>query len=466
MANLWSGRFSKSMSELVEAFNASIGFDIRLYEYDIKGSIAHATMLQEQGLLTENECKEIIKGLSGIAEDIRNDKLAFSIADEDIHMAVEGELIRRIGDPGRKLHTARSRNDQTVTDTKLFILDSMRDIFEKLYRMEEVLLDKAEEYKEALMPGFTHLQHAQPVTIGFHLMAYFQMFRRDMERIRDAYRRANYSPLGAGALAGTTLPIDRHRTSELLGFVAPTENAMDTVSDRDYVMELLSDLSIIMIHLSRFSEEFILWNSQEFSFVEIDDSFCTGSSIMPQKKNPDIPELIRGKSGRVIGDLIAIFTMMKGTPLAFNKDFQEDKEAYFDAIDTVSLSLEIFADMIRNSHFRLDEIDKHMSKGFLNATDVAELLVMEGIPFRSAHEIVGKLVKACEIKQCNIEDLSGEEMASIDDRLANITLSGLDMRSCVEKRTSFGGTSPQDVTRQTEVGRAFLDQVSLSASQE
>ncbi|MEA4987515.1 MAG: argininosuccinate lyase [Anaerovorax sp.] len=457
MANLWSGRFEKGMDEIVEKFNASIGFDERLYACDIQGSIAHVTMLSEQGIVSNEEKDKIIDGLKNIKERIDKGELTFTVKNEDIHMAVEGTLISELGDVGKKLHTARSRNDQVAVDTRLYLKEQLKEILENLIYMERVLLEKAESYADKIMIGFTHMQHAQPVTVGFHFMAYFQMFKRDIQRLQDAYERMDYCPLGACALAGTTLPTNRHRTAELLGFKAPTQNAMDSVSDRDYIIEFLSDASISMMHISRFAEEFVWWNSQEFSYIAIDDSFCTGSSIMPQKKNPDMAELLRGKVGRVYGHLMQILTVMKGTPLAYNKDFQEDKEGMFDTIDTWKASLRIFAKMIEKTEFRMDVIEKHLSKGFLNATDLAEHFVKLGIPFREAHEIVGKMVKYCEHHNNDFGDLTESDLKQIDERLSLDKMPDLSIEGCVNARVSFGGTAPDEVRRQIREEEDWLN---------
>ncbi|MFT5873294.1 MAG: argininosuccinate lyase [Clostridium sp.] len=457
MENLWGSRFEKGMDKLVEEFNASITFDIELYKYDIMGSIAHVTMLASEGLVTSDERDQIVEGLNTIKERIENGELTFTYKDEDIHMAVESELIKDIGDVGRKLHTARSRNDQTVLDTKMYLKDQIVEVFQLLKDFENTIIGKAGENKERIMPGFTHFQHAQPVTIGFHLMAYFQQFKRDIERLVGCYERLDYCPLGACALAGTTLPINRQMTAQLLNFKKVTENAMDTVSDRDFIAEFISFAAICMSHLSRFSGEFIVWNSQEFSFIDIDDSFCTGSSIMPQKKNPDIPELIRGKSGRVYGDLMAILTVIKGVPMAFNKDFQEDKEALFDTVKTLKNCIKIFTNMLSNTSFKYDEIDKQMSKGFLNATDLAESFVNQGIPFRTSHELVGILVKHCEHKNIMLEEIKPAELSVIDKRLKNIVLPDLDNYSCILRRNSYGGTAPVEVERQIKSALEFLN---------
>ena len=358
---------------------------------------------------------------------------------------------------GKKLHTARSRNDQCQVDLRLYLKKEIREIIRRLMELETVILAKAEKYADSITVGFTHIQHAQPITIGFIFMAYFQMFRRDIDRLMDTYERMDLCPLGACALAGTTLPTNRARTAELLGFAAPTENAMDSVSDRDYSLEFLSDASISMMHLSRWAEEFVWWNSQEFGFIDIDDSYCTGSSIMPQKKNPDMAELLRGKVGRVYGDLMQLLTVMKGTPLAYNKDFQEDKESVFDAIDTWKATIDIFAKMLDKTEFRMDQIEKQLDKGFLNATDIAEHFAKQGIPFREAHSIVGRMVKACEKKGCDFQDLTEEDLQAIDSRVTKESLGDISIKSCVDARMSFGGTAPAEVRRQIAVGRAWLE---------
>lgn len=459
MANLWSGRFEKGMDKIVEKFNASIFFDKRLYDCDIEGSIAHVTMLSEQGIVTREEKEQIIKELNTIKSEIENGEIEFNVHDEDIHMAVEGILIKRLGDTGKKLHTARSRNDQVAVDTRLYVKKEIKEAVENLKFMESVLLKKAEKYYDEIMVGFTHMQHAQPVTVGFHLMAYFQMFKRDLERFLDCYERADYNPLGSCALAGTTIPIDRQRTAELLGFKNVTENAMDSVSDRDYILEFMSAASISMMHISRMAEEFVYWNSQEFSYISVDDSYCTGSSIMPQKKNPDMAELLRGKVGRVYGNLIQLLTVMKGTPLAYNKDFQEDKEGLFDTVDTLKNSLLILAKMLEKTEFNMNNIKKHLNKGFLNATDVAEYFVKNNIPFREAHEMVGKMVKYCENHNKDFCDLCDDELKAIDERLSLKFLPDLSMEGCVNGRVSFGGTAPKEVLRQIETGKKWLEQL-------
>jgi len=456
MAALWGGRFEKDMDEIVKQFNASIGFDKRMYNNDIDGSIAHVTMLADQGIVTQEEKEQIVFGLEKIRERIYNGEVVFTVEDEDIHMGIESRLIDEIGEVGKKLHTARSRNDQCQVDARLWLREEIGEIIDELIYMEKVILQKADKYADSITVGFTHLQHAQPITLGFVFMAYFQMFRRDIDRLMDTRDRMNLCPLGACALAGTTLPTDRQKTAALLGFDAPTENAMDSVSDRDYMLEFLSDAAISMMHISRWAEEFAWWNSQEFSFIAIDDSFCTGSSIMPQKKNPDMAELLRGKSGRVYGDLMQLLTVMKGTPLAYNKDFQEDKEGLFDAVDTWKACVQIFAKMLEKTEFRTDQIDKQMGKGFLNATDIAEHLAMEGIPFREAHNIVGHMVKVCETRGCDFDDLTDAELAQIDARVSKASLGDISIKACVDARTSFGGTAPSEVRRQIKVGSDWL----------
>lgn len=456
-SSLWGGRFEKEMDSMVKAYNASIFFDQRMYNEDIDGSIAHVTMLGKQGIVTEEETKAIIDGLEGIRKDIADGKIIFNVDDEDIHMGIESRLIQRIGEVGKKLHTARSRNDQCQVDGRLYVRKEIGEILECLKYLESVILSKAEKYADEISIGFTHLQHAQPLTLGFMFMAYFQMFKRDILRLQDTLERMNYCPLGACALAGTTLPIDRHETAKLLGFTAPTENAMDSVSDRDYSLEFLSDAAISMMHLSRWAEEFAWWNSSEFSYIAIDDGFCTGSSIMPQKKNPDMAELIRGKVGRVYGDLMQLLTVMKGTPMAYNKDFQEDKESLFDAIDTWKSTIAIFAKMLENTEFRVDQIRAQMGKGFLNATDIAEHFAKQGIPFREAHSIVGRMVKTCEHEGCDFEDLTDEQLQAIDSRISKAMLGDISIPACVNARASYGGTAPDEVRRQIAKERSWIE---------
>ena len=456
---LWSGRFEKDMESIVKEYNASINFDKRLYDYDINGSVAHVTMLAAQNIITPQEKDIIIGGLEKIRAGVASGEIQFTVEDEDIHMGIESLLIKEVGDVGKKVHTGRARNDQSAVDVKQYLTHELLEIVKSLTELEEVILKKADKHAEDIIVGFTHIQHAQPITLGFMFMAYFQMFKRDIQRLLDAYERINYCPLGTCALAGTTIPIDRHMTAAALGFAGPTENAMDTVSDRDYVLEFLSAASISMMHLSRWAEEFTWWNSTEFSYISIDDGFCTGSSMMPQKKNPDIAELLRGRCGRVYGDLMGMLTVMKGTPLTYNKDFQEDKEALFDAVDTWKASVKIFAKMLEKTEYRMDIIEKQLEKGFLNATDVAENLVMAGVPFRQAHHITGRLVKLCENKGCKLEDLQDEDIAQVAPGITKSTLGDITIKGCVENRKTYGGTAPAEVRRQINSGTAWLKEI-------
>ena len=413
MAQLWGGRFTKETDELVYRFNASISFDRRLLQQDIEGSIAHVTMLAKQQILTEEEKEQIIGGLTGIREDVEAGRLPITAEYEDVHSFVEANLIARIGEAGKKLHTGRSRNDQVALDMRLYVREEVLETDALLRALMETLLSVMEKNLDTYMPGFTHLQKAQPTTLAHYVGAYFEMFKRDRQRMKDIYRRMNFCPLGSGALAGTTYPLDREYTAELLGFEGPTLNSMDSVSDRDYVIEYLSALSMVMMHLSRFSEEIILWNSNEYRFVEIDDAYSTGSSIMPQKKNPDIAELVRGKTGRVYGALMSLLTTMKGLPLAYNKDMQEDKEPAFDAIDTANGCLRLFEGMVRTMRFHKDVMAKSAMNGFTNATDAADYLVVKGVPFRDAHGIIGRLVLYCIEKEKSIEECSLDELKNI-----------------------------------------------------
>ena len=410
MAQLWGGRFTKETDKLVYNFNASISFDQKFYKQDIEGSIAHVKMLGKQGILTDQESGDIVRALQEIRQDVEDGKLQITDEYEDIHSFVEANLIDRLGDTGKKLHTGRSRNDQVALDMRLYTREEVKETDALLKELLKELLKIMEENTGTIMPGFTHLQKAQPVTLAHHVGAYFEMFRRDRGRLHDIYERMNYCPLGAGALAGTTYPLDREYTAELLGFYGPTLNSMDSVSDRDYVIEFLSALSTVMMHLSRFCEEIIIWNSNEYQFVEIDDAYSTGSSIMPQKKNPDIAELVRGKTGRVYGALMSILTTMKGIPLAYNKDMQEDKELTFDAIDTVKGCLALFTGMISTMKFRKEVMSKSARHGFTNATDAADYLVNHGVPFRDAHGIVGRIVLYCIEKGIAIDDMSLDEL--------------------------------------------------------
>ena len=438
MAQLWGGRFTKETDQLVYNFNASISFDKRFYAQDIRGSIAHVTMLAKQGILTEDEKKQIIDGLNGIKDDVESGKLLITEEYEDIHSFVEANLIDRIGDAGKKLHTGRSRNDQVALDMRLYTRDEITELDSLLKELLEVLLTLMKEHVETYMPGFTHLQKAQPVTLAHHLGAYFEMFKRDRQRMNDIYNRMNYCPLGAGALAGTTYPLDREYTAELLDFAGPTLNSMDSVSDRDYLIELLSAMSTVMMHLSRFSEEIIIWNSNEYQFVELDDAYSTGSSIMPQKKNPDIAELVRGKTGRVYGALMSMLTTMKGIPLAYNKDMQEDKEFVFDAIDTTKGCLALFTGMIRTMKVNHKNMENSAKNGFTNATDAADYLVNHGVPFRDAHGIVGQLVLYCIDKGIALDDMSLEEYKAISPVFEEDIYEAISMKTCVEMRNTIG----------------------------
>ena len=456
MAQLWGGRFTHETDKLVYAFNASIGFDQRFYRQDIRGSIAHVRMLAKQQILTEEERDQIIAGLEGILADVEAGTLQITEEYEDIHSFVEANLIDRIGDAGKKLHTGRSRNDQVALDMRLYVRDEIDAVTEELKKLLKTLLEQMEKHVHTYMPGFTHLQKAQPVSLAHHLGAYFEMFRRDVERLADVRARMNQCPLGAGALAGTTYPLDRIYTAELLGFDMPTRNSMDSVSDRDYLIELLSALSTIMMHLSRFSEEIIVWNTNEYRFVEIDDAYSTGSSIMPQKKNPDIAELVRGKTGRVYGALMQMLTTMKGLPLAYNKDMQEDKELTFDAIDTTKGCIALFNGMLRTIQFREAVMEQSAKNGFTNATDVADYLVVKGVPFRDAHGIVGRMVLACIDRGCALDDLSVEEFRTFSDAIEEDIYEAISMKNCVEKRNTTGAPGAQAMAEEIAACRAFL----------
>ncbi len=454
---LWGGRFTKEENQLVHEFNESLSFDRRLYRQDIEGSIAHVTMLAKQGIVTEEDRDAIIGGLKGILADIENGTLKFTKEHEDIHSFVEANLTERIGEPGKRLHTGRSRNDQVALDMKMYCREQAEEIAGLVKELEQVLLTTMEENLETYMPGFTHMQKAQPVTLAHHVGAYFEMFERDRSRLQDIVKRMNYCPLGAGALAGTTYPLDRGYTAELLGFSGPTLNSMDSVADRDYVIELLSALSTIAMHLSRFSEEIIIWNSNEYQFVEIDDAYSTGSSIMPQKKNPDIAELVRGKTGRVYGALVAILTTMKGIPLAYNKDMQEDKELTFDAIDTVKNCLKLFAGMMSTMSFRKDVMEQSARHGFTNATDAADYLVNHGVPFRDAHGIVGQLVLYCIDKGIALDDMTLAEFRAISPVFQEDVYEAISMKTCVEKRMTLGAPGPEVMRKVIEECRRRLD---------
>ncbi|MBQ8743343.1 MAG: argininosuccinate lyase [Clostridia bacterium] len=455
---LWAGRFSKELNKVADDFNSSIPFDSRMYLQDIRGSIAHATMLGMQGIITIEEAQTIINELANIEEDITEGRLSIDMSAEDIHMFVETVLTERIGDVGKKLHTARSRNDQVVVDIRLWLKDETDAIIENICSLIEALTDKADEYKEAIMPGYTHMQRAQPITFGHHLMAYVSMFTRDIERLSDACARMMSScPLGSCALAGTTYNTDRQRTADILGFQYPCRNSLDGVSDRDFAVELCAAYSLVMMHISRLSEEIILWSSWEFKFIELDDSFSTGSSIMPQKKNPDMAELARGKTGRVYGDLMTLLTVMKGTPLAYNKDMQEDKEAIFDAVDTLKACLGVFAPMIATMRPIPENMYSAAQKGFINATDVADYLVGKGLPFRSAYKITGQLVGKCVAEGKVLDNLALEEYREFSELFDDDLYGYISLESCVSRRTSYGGTSPESVASQISYARDFLD---------
>jgi len=456
MAQLWGGRFTKQTDQLVFDFNASITFDKRLFHEDVTGSIVHATMLAKQGILTEEERKSIVEGLTGILEDVDDGTLAIDETQEDIHSFVEATLIDRIGDAGKKLHTGRSRNDQVALDMRLYTRTRVAECDGLLKKLLEVILDTMENNLDTYMPGFTHLQKAQPITLAHHYGAYFEMFKRDRQRLADIYKRMNYCPLGAGALAGTTYPLDREYTARLLHFEGPTLNSIDSVADRDYLIEFLSALSTIMMHLSRFSEEIIIWNSNEYQFVELDDSYSTGSSIMPQKKNPDIAELVRGKTGRVYGALMALLTTMKGLPLAYNKDMQEDKEMAFDAMDTAADCITLFTGMIKTMKFCKDRMAKSAMNGFTNATDAADYLVGKGVPFRDAHGIIGRLVLYCIEKDTSIDTLSLEELRSISDKFDEDIYDAISLKTCVEKRLTIGAPGEKMMKQVIEKNKVYL----------
>ena len=443
MAQLWGGRFTKETDKLVYNFNASISFDQKFFLQDVEGSIAHAVMLEKQGIISLEEKDAIVKGITEIRDEVENGTLEITDEYEDIHSFVEANLIKKIGDAGKKLHTGRSRNDQVALDMRLYTRMEVLETDKLLKSLLEELLNIMENNLDTYMPGFTHLQKAQPVTLAHHIGAYFEMFKRDRLRLKDIYHRMNYCPLGAGALAGTTYPLDRNYTASLLGFEGPTANSMDSVSDRDYIIEYLSALSTIMMHLSRFCEEIIIWNSNEYGFVEIDDTYSTGSSIMPQKKNPDIAELIRGKTGRVYGALISILTTMKGIPLAYNKDMQEDKELTFDAIDTVKGCILLFTGMMKTIQFKKDVMEVSAMKGFTNATDAADYLVKHGVPFRDAHGIIGQLVLYCIEKDKAIDELSLDELKAISPVFEADIYEEISLETCVNKRLTFGAPSPE-----------------------
>lgn len=456
MAQLWGGRFTKETDQLVYNFNASITFDRKFYKQDIEGSIAHVKMLGKQGILTEQEMNDIVKTLQEILGEVEAGTLEISTEYEDIHSFVEAKLIERLGDTGKKLHTGRSRNDQVALDMRLFTREAVKDTDALLKELLETILHIMEENTETIMPGFTHLQKAQPITLAHHMGAYFEMFKRDRLRLNDIYERMNYCPLGSGALAGTTYPLDREYTAELLGFYGPTLNSMDGVSDRDYLIEYLSACSMIMMHLSRFSEEVIIWNSNEYQFVEIDDAYSTGSSIMPQKKNPDIAELVRGKTGRVYGALTSLLTTMKGIPLAYNKDMQEDKELSFDAMDTVKGCIALFNGMLATMKFNKDIMRSSANNGFTNATDAADYLVNHGVPFRDAHGIVGQIVLYCIEKGIAIDDMSLEELRAISPVFEEDIYDAISMETCVNKRLTIGAPGKEAMEQVIALEKEYL----------
>lgn len=453
---LWGGRFSKPASELLDDFNASIDFDKRLFRQDIRGSKAHARMLGKIGILTAAEVQQLVEGLEGILRDMETDSVAYTKADEDIHMWVERVLTERIGPLGKKLHTGRSRNDQVALDLKLYMKDELAQIGGLLLELLETLADLSEAQAATVMPGMTHLQNAQPVTLGYHLMAYFQMFRRDYTRLLDCAARLDLSPLGSGALAGVTYASNREFTALELGFTGITENAMDSVSDRDHVIEFIADASILMMHLSRFCEELILWSSAPFGFIEMDDAFSTGSSIMPQKKNPDVAELIRGKTGRTYGNLVNILTVMKALPLAYNKDMQEDKPPLFDTVDTLKPCLKIFIEMIATMTVKPEAMQKAAALGYTNATDVADYLVKKGLPFRSAHEVSGQMVRSCILKGIAIEEQTLAEFQVFSPLFEADVLEAVQLKACMEAKKSAGSTAPDSIRRMIASARDFL----------
>ncbi len=456
MAKMWAGRTGGETDSIADDFNSSIGFDSRMYKQDIKGSMAHAAMLGFKGIITQDEADKIIEGLEGILLDLESGKLEIDLTCEDIHMFVEAELTNRLGDLGKKLHTARSRNDQVALDLRMYLRDEAKEITDLIKNLLGAVVDKAEQNKAVILPGYTHLQRAQPITFGHHLMAYAMMLLRDIDRISDCVKRMNISPIGSCALAGTTYDTDRRFEAKKLGFDGICLNSIDGVSDRDFCVELMSDISILMMHLSRFSEEIILWSSWEFKFVELSDSFTTGSSIMPQKKNPDMAELVRGKTGRVYGDLLGLLTTLKGLPLAYNKDMQEDKEGVFDACDTVKMCLKVFVGMIATMKVLPENMKLASQKGFINATDLADYLVKKGLPFRSAYKISGQIVAYCIANGKVLETLTIDEYKGFSELFGDDIYNDIDMSVCVEKRISEGGTSVKSVEKQIEFVRSAL----------
>ncbi len=459
MAKLWAGRFSKELDKIAEDFNSSIRFDSRMYRQDITGSMAHAAMLGAKGIISRNDADKIISGLQGILADIEAGKLSINMESEDIHSFVEGELTARIGDAGKRLHTARSRNDQVALDLRMYLRDEVREIIVLTGELLKAVAGKARENSVTIMPGYTHLQRGQPITFGHCLMAYAMMLTRDIGRFKDALQRMNVSPLGACALAGTTYDIDRHMTAEELGFSGPTENSIDSVSDRDFCLELCSAAAVLMMHLSRFSEEIILWSSWEFKFIELDDAYTTGSSIMPQKKNSDMAELVRGKTGRVYGDLMGLLTVMKGIPLAYNKDMQEDKEAVFDCMDTVKMCLQVFAPMVGTMKVRAENMKKAAAEGFINATDLADFMTKKGVPFRDAYKLVGEIVAKCIEEKLTLDELPLDEYRKFSPVFDETLYNEISLDTCIRRRISYGGTSPESVIRQCDYIEEFLKNV-------
>ncbi len=459
MAKLWSGRFSKSTDKKVDDFNSSIRFDKRMYKQDIEGSKAHAKMLGRQGIIPAEDAEKIVTELDNIASDIENGKIEFLVDAEDIHMNIEKILTDRIGDAGKRLHTGRSRNDQVALDIRMYLMDEIDQIRGMLIRALKTLTALSKEHVETIMPGYTHLQKAQPVTFAHHLMAYFEMLKRDLSRLDDCKKRMNVMPLGSGALAGTTYPLDREFVARELGFASVTLNSLDGVSDRDFVIELASCLSILMMHLSRFSEELILWSSHEFSFVEMDDAFSTGSSIMPQKKNPDVAELIRGKTGRVYGHLMGLLTTMKGLPLAYNKDMQEDKEPIFDSVDTVKLCLPVLCDMLASMTVKKDNMLRGSKGGFTNATDAADYLVKKGLPFREAHAVIGKMVAYAVLNEKNLDEFTIDEFKTFSDIIEEDIYDAISMAACVNDRRVIGGPAKETVENAIRLAEEYIEQL-------